>query len=176
MFLWFQEWADALTAAASAAQGHRVLRVLELGAGPVGLWAIRAAVAFQRLSALPCHVVLVEPEPKHEALRPDPHLSHASEALKTARKCMCMLRKWPETAKMHVKVVQLKAATPQVRHHAARNLRCSLHLEPRAVQEASDLRQLLGHETWDLLDIDAQRAEPHGRNMDQAMCIHVHIL
>ncbi|CAE7617619.1 unnamed protein product [Symbiodinium natans] len=59
----YLEWADSLTTAVQAAQAGRPFRMAELGSGPYGIWAMRAAKAFVKHAApdLPCELLLVEP-------------------------------------------------------------------------------------------------------------------
>ena len=60
----YLEWADSLTTAVDAARAGRAFRMAELGSGPYGIWAMRAAKAFTMLAAAdrPCELLLVEPE------------------------------------------------------------------------------------------------------------------
>ncbi|CAE7506530.1 unnamed protein product [Symbiodinium natans] len=59
----YLEWADGLTAAVQAARAGRPFRMAELGSGPYGIWAMRAAKAFAKYAApdLPCELLLAEP-------------------------------------------------------------------------------------------------------------------
>lgn len=65
----YLEWADVLAAALDAASEGRPLRLVDVGAGEFGLWAVRAAAAFQRLRPdLGCELLLVEPMLDEELL------------------------------------------------------------------------------------------------------------
>jgi len=55
------EWIDILESVCSA-QGEYVM--FELGAG-YGRWAVRAACALRQRGAMKCHLLAIEPEPKH---------------------------------------------------------------------------------------------------------------
>ncbi|CAE7766249.1 unnamed protein product [Symbiodinium pilosum] len=59
----YLEWADGLTAAVRAARSGRPFRMAEVGSGPYGIWAMRAAKAFTKYAApdQPCELLLVEP-------------------------------------------------------------------------------------------------------------------
>ena len=59
----YLEWADSLTTAVDAALAGRPFRMAELGSGPYGIWAMRAAKAYTKFAAadLPCELLLVEP-------------------------------------------------------------------------------------------------------------------
>ena len=64
------EWADVLAAALDAASQERPLRLVDVGAGEFGLWAVRAAAAFQRLRPdLGCELLLVEPTVDQQLLK-----------------------------------------------------------------------------------------------------------
>ena len=59
----YLEWADSLTTAVDAARAGRPFRMAELGSGPYGIWAMRAAKAYTKFAATdqPCQLLLVEP-------------------------------------------------------------------------------------------------------------------
>ena len=54
----YLEWADSLTTAVDAARAGRPFRMAELGSGPYGIWAMRAAKAYTKFVATdqPCQL------------------------------------------------------------------------------------------------------------------------
>merc|ERR1719162_6214 len=57
------EWSSALGAAISAVENRRGLMMAEIGAGEYAIWAVRTAVAFNRIAPADaeCHLLLLEP-------------------------------------------------------------------------------------------------------------------
>lgn len=120
----YLEWADVLTVGVDASRRGNGLRFAEVGSGPFGIWATRAAKAFLKFASAdaPCHLLLVEPT------------DFGDRSL--------------------------------LRNHMTNNLpenRCRIEAVERYINNASDLREVLGEDgpSWDAVDIDAQGFELH---------------